>query len=226
MFGGLQRFSLIDYPKELSAVVFTIGCNFRCPYCHNPELVNNTAEKIEERDILNFLEKRVGKLTAVSITGGEPTIHGERLIKFIEQVKDKGFKVKLDTNGSNPKLLNKLISLNLIDYIAMDIKAPFEKYEKVIGVKCDIDRIKESINLILKFKNHEFRTTVVKDLLDESDIEKILKTIKTAKLYVIQNFKASKTLNPAFASAVGFSENSLSRLKKTAEKYVKECIVR
>ena len=226
MFGGLQRFSLIDYPKELSAVVFTIGCNFRCPYCHNPELVNNTAEKIEERDILNFLEKRVGKLTAVSITGGEPTIHGERLIKFIEQVKDKGFKVKLDTNGSNPKLLNKLISLNLIDYIAMDIKAPFEKYEKVVGAKCDIDRIKESISIILNFKNHEFRTTVVEELLNENDIEEILNIIKGANLYVIQNFKPSKTLNPDFINRKGFSERKLLKLKETTEKYVKECIAR
>ncbi|WP_022669701.1 anaerobic ribonucleoside-triphosphate reductase activating protein [Hippea alviniae] len=226
MFGGLQRFSLIDYPKEIAAVVFTIGCNFRCPYCHNPELVNNTAERIEDKYILDFLEKRVGKLTAVSITGGEPTIHGERLIKFIEQVKDKGFKVKLDTNGSNPKLLNKLISLNLIDYIAMDIKAPFEKYEKVAGVKCNTDKISESINIILNFKNHEFRTTVVEELLNENDIEEILNLIKGAKLYVIQNFKPSKTLNPDFINRKGFPERKLLKLKETAKGHVKKCIIR
>jgi pyruvate formate lyase activating enzyme len=134
--GGLQKFSLLDYPGKISAVVFTQGCNFRCPYCHNPELVDpeRFQECIPEDEIFAFLETRRGKLEAVTVTGGEPTIQNG-LSSFVRRIKDMGFMVKLDTNGSRPEVLEELIRHKLIDYIAMDIKAPLEKYEAVTGWK-------------------------------------------------------------------------------------------
>ena len=222
IFGGLQRFSLIDYPGELAAIVFTIGCNFRCPYCHNPELVNETAERIIESDVLDFLNRRKGKLTAVSITGGEPTIHGKELLSFIKAVKGLGYKVKIDTNGTNPELLETLIDKKLIDYVAMDVKAPLDRYSEIVKANVDTSLIKKSINLILEGKvPYEFRTTVLKGMLDENDIEKILKTIKGAQLYCIQNFIPAKTLDPSFLDKRGLSKRELDDLKMLSKKYVK-----
>ncbi len=227
IFGGLQRFSLIDYPGELTAIVFTIGCNFRCPYCHNPELVNRTAERLPEDKILSFLNKRRGKLTAVSITGGEPTIHGKELLSFIKAVKNLGYKVKIDTNGTNPELLETLIKEKLIDYVAMDVKAPMNRYGEVVRANMDTSLIEKSIDLILDGKvPYEFRTTVLKGMLDENDIEKILKTIKAAQLYCIQNFIPTKTLNPSFLHKGGLSKRELEKLKILSEKYVKICQIR
>ncbi|OQX50761.1 MAG: anaerobic ribonucleoside-triphosphate reductase activating protein [Candidatus Cloacimonas sp. 4484_209] len=130
--GGFQKVSLIDYPGKICAIVFTRGCNFRCPYCHNPELVlpENYSPLIPEEEIFSFLEKRRGKLDAVEITGGEPTLQ-EDLTEFIRKIKEMGFLVKLDTNGSFPSVLEKVIYSGLVDYIAMDVKAPLEKYRQV-----------------------------------------------------------------------------------------------
>ncbi len=222
IFGGLQRSSLIDYPGELAAIVFTIGCNFRCPYCHNPELVNGTAERLSEDNILSFLNKRRGKLTAVSITGGEPTLHNENLLNFIKKLKDLGYKVKIDTNGTNPEFLKTLIKEKLIDYVAMDIKAPLDRYDEVVKANVDTSLIKKSINLILEGEvPYEFRTTVLKCLLNESDIEKILNIIKDARLYCIQNFIPTKTLDPSFLDKRGLSKRELDDLKMLSKKYVK-----
>ncbi len=227
IFGGLQRFSLIDYPGELAAIVFTIGCNFRCPYCHNPELVNGTAERIVESDVLDFLNRRKGKLTAVSITGGEPTIHGKELLSFIKTVKDLGYKMKIDTNGTNPELLETLIKEKLIDYVAMDIKAPLDRYGEVVRTNVDTSLIEKSIDLILDGKvPYEFRTTVLKGMLDENDIEKTLKAIKGARLYCIQNFTPTKTLDPSFLHKRDLSKRDLEKLKILSEKYVKICQIR
>jgi pyruvate formate lyase activating enzyme len=148
--GGLQKFSLIDYPHKISAIIFTIGCNFRCPFCHNPELVNPKLypEKIPEKDVLEFLESRRGKLDAVVITGGEPSLHKD-LYQFISKIKYMGFLVKLDTNGTNPNILNRLIKDNLLNYIAMDIKGSLDRYEEIVGTKVDLGKIKKSINIIL-----------------------------------------------------------------------------
>ena len=227
MFGGLTRFSLIDYPGELSAVVFTKGCNFRCPYCHNPELVNNTAEEIEIDEILGFLKKRMGKLTAVSITGGEPTLHGDKLVGFIRKLKDMGYKVKIDTNGTNPGLIERLLSLNLLDYIAMDVKAPIEKYNHITNTKTNTQNIKDSIGLLLNARiPYEFRTTVVKDLITEDDIAEIAKFINGAELFCIQNFIPTKTLNPSFKEKSGYSHQELLKMKQIANRWVKRCIIR
>ncbi len=187
-FGGLQRFTLIDYPGKIAATVFTVGCNFRCPYCHNPELVlpDKFSETIAEDEIISFLETRKGKIEGLAITGGEPTIFNE-LPAFIKKVKLLGFVVKLDTNGTNPKMLKELIDNRLIDFVAMDIKAQFSRYNELAGVKVDLAKIKESINLI---KNsgleHEFRTTVPSPILQREDIRVIIDELDDEKNYIVK----------------------------------------
>jgi len=227
--GGFQKFSLIDYPSKISAIIFTQGCNFRCPYCHNPELVDPKlfTYTLDEDSILTFLRKRVGKLEGVVITGGEPLLQHD-LIEFIERVKEMGYLVKLDTNGSYPEILERLLAKNLIDYIAMDIKAPLEKYHDVVQTDVCTEKIMESITIILNSNiDYEFRTTVVKDLLTEDDLICIAKLIRGAKRYVLQKFVVSKILDKSFASNVKcFSEDELNTIKRDCEKYVSECIIR
>jgi anaerobic ribonucleoside-triphosphate reductase activating protein len=171
--GGLQKFSLIDYPGKTAAVIFTQGCNMFCPYCHNPQLVYPDLYKqpVEEKDILTFLEKRRGLLDGAVITGGEPTIY-EDLPDFILKIKRMGYLAKLDTNGTNPEMLRKLIGLNIIDFIAMDIKSPPEKYNLFFGG--DFNKIKKSVNIISESGlPHLFRTTFDCEILDDSDISRI-----------------------------------------------------
>ena len=144
IFGGLEKFTLIDYPGKIACLVYTIGCNFRCPYCHNPELVDETTEiKIEEREFFDFLDRRKGILEGVVITGGEPTIHAD-LLKVIKKIKKRGFLVKLDTNGTNPEMLKEGIDKGLIDYVAMDIKSPLSKYAEVAARPVDFGAIKSA----------------------------------------------------------------------------------
>lgn len=189
--GGLQKFSLIDYPDKFSCIIFTQGCNFRCPWCHNPELVYPHLFKntISENYIFDFLESRKNELEAVVITGGEPTIQPD-LAEFIEKIKKMGYLVKLDTNGSNPYILEKLLKNKLVDYVAMDIKAPPEKYSLLIGKSIDISLIFESIEIIEKYSpDYEFRTTFVPSLLSEDDLIKIKRMIRSKKRHKIQGFK-------------------------------------
>jgi len=189
--GGLQKFSLIDYPDKFSSIIFTQGCNFRCPWCHNPELVYSHLFKdtISENYIFDFLKSRNNDLEAVVITGGEPTIQPD-LAEFIEKIKKMGYLVKLDTNGSNPYVLEKLLKNKLVDYIAMDIKAPPEKYSLLIGRDIDISLIFKSIEIIEKYSpDYEFRTTFVPSLLSEDDIEKIKKLVKDKRKYRVQSYR-------------------------------------
>ncbi len=153
--GYVQKTSFIDYPGKISAVVFAQGCNFRCPYCHNPELVDpeRFCDNLLMEDVYAYLEKRKGKLDGVVITGGEPTLQSD-LMPFIQRVKSLGYLVKLDTNGSRPRVLQNIIQKGILDYIAMDIKAPFEKYSRVTGLLVNITQIKKSISII---KNPESR---------------------------------------------------------------------
>jgi len=173
--GGLQKFSLIDFPQKSSAIIFTQGCNFRCEYCHNPELVYYNLFKIPipVEQIFSFLETRTKQLDAVVITGGEPTYQPD-LIDFIKKIKSMKYLIKLDTNGSNPEIIKKIIDEQLIDFIAMDIKATFDKYSYVSCVPVDIEKIKTSIEIIknshIKF---EFRTTYDRTKLLSTDIEKM-----------------------------------------------------
>ncbi len=222
--GGLQKCSLIDYPGEVSAIIFTRGCNFRCPYCYNSELVlpEKYSPLIPAEEIFSFLEKRRGKLDAVAITGGEPCIQPD-LPGFIRKLKKMGYKVKIDTNGSCPGVLEKV--LPLVDYIAMDVKAPPEKYSCIAGADVNIDDIKKSIRLIINSgKEHEFRTTVFRGGPTEEDFRKIGKMVEGAKKHYIQNFLPSgKVLSEGLESC---SDGELEGYKKTLEGFVGERGVR
>ena len=209
--GGFQKVSLIDYPGRISAVVFTQGCNFRCPFCHNPELVDpeRFADLIPEKEILSFLEKRRGRLDAVVITGGEPTMQPE-LIPFILHLKAMGYLIKLDTNGTHPDLLAQMLDRKLLDYIAMDIKAPLERYGAVTMTKTDHDRIRRSITLIMgSGTDYEFRTTAVKSLLAPEDLEEIGRLIPGAKRFVLQKFVPTKTLDRDLLGKPSYSDGEL-----------------
>ena len=188
-FQGHIKSSFIDYPDKISTVVFLGGCNFRCSYCHNSSLVNNQGDDISEEDILKFLEKRKKMIDGVCISGGEPTLYPD-IYDFIIKVKKLGYLVKLDTNGTNPVLLKKLIDNNLLDYVAMDIKAPLNKYEEVTVKKVNIKDIVTSINIIKNSSiDYEFRSTVCSELLSKKDIIDIGKSLEGSKKYVVQNFR-------------------------------------
>jgi len=224
----MQRTSLIDYPGKISAIVFTQGCNFRCPYCHNPELVDPKllTEPMKMDEVFDFFERRRGKLDACVITGGEPCLQKD-LAQFMKEIKKKGFLVKLDTNGSKPDVVKTCLDQGLVDYIAMDIKAPLGKYNQVAGVDVDTKAIERSIELIMaSAPNYEFRTTVVKSLLTEDDIIEIGTIIRGARLYIIQKFVASKTLDDDYLTKETYSDEDLDRIKLRLTRTVKNCIVR
>lgn len=214
--GGLQKTSLLDFPEKIAAIVFTMGCNFRCGYCHNPELINGEA-KIEE--VFEFLKTRQGKLDGVVITGGEPCLQKD-LPEFIKQVKELGFAVKLDTNGSFPEMLEKV--LPDLDYVAMDIKAPLEKYSQIVNVDVDTSKILKSIEVL---KNggvdYEFRTTVVKSQLSFEDFEKIGQLIQGAPRYYLQRFEASKILDKSLENEKTYSTEEFERIIDILKPYVK-----
>lgn len=189
---GIQKLTLLDYPEHMAATIFTSGCNMRCPFCHNSSLVNidKNAIFIDENDILGFLKKRVGILDGVCITGGEPLLQPD-LIEFIKKIKELGFKVKLDTNGYLFEKLKEILDLNLVDYVAMDIKNSLTKYPLTTGLdSMIIDNISKSIEL-LKSSNidYEFRTTIVKELHNEDDIKDIANMLQGCKKYFLQQFE-------------------------------------
>ncbi len=226
--GGLQKVSLIDYPGLICAIVFLQGCNFKCPYCHNPELVDPPLFKpgIKEKNVLEFLNLRRGKIDAVTITGGEPTIQND-LESFIRQVKNMGFAVKLDTNGSHPQVIKALLAEKLLDFIAMDVKAPLEKYKNIVNTQVDTDSIKESIDLILKTKiPYEFRTTVVESQLEEDDILNIGKLISGASKYVLQKFVPAKTLDSRFLKEKSHPDETFQKIKKRLENEISSVTIR
>lgn len=224
--GGLQKTSLIDYPGKISAIVFTAGCNFNCHYCYNPEM-RKSVSGIEEEDFFLFLEKRKGQLDAVVVTGGEPTVHKD-LPEFIAKIKKLGFLVKLDTQGTNPRMVNDLIRSKLIDYVAMDIKGPLSKYEEITNCFVNKPAIKETIKILMSSGlDYEFRTTVVKDQLVVADFKEIGELIKDAKRYYLQAFVPSDNLNDKeFSKRVPPSQQELEEMKKTVTKYVKEVYIR
>ena len=245
--GGLEKFSLIDYPEHLSAIIFTQGCNFRCHFCYNPMLVvplltkendklQNTAygaasenghSQISEDDLFIFLKSRVGKLDAVVISGGEPTLQHD-LPVFIKKIRRLGFKVKLDSNGTNPEMLESLIDDNLLDYVAMDIKAPEKKYDLVIGAQPDLKKIAKSIKILVSGKlPYEFRTTMVPGLHTEEDIKGMGEMIKGADKWYLQKFEASADLvNKSFEKQESFSDTVFEKMLEEAKTYVKYCDTR
>ena len=227
--GGFQHFSLIDFPGKICAIVFTQGCNFRCPYCHNPELVDAklpAGAAVSDGEVLSFLERRKGKLDAVTVTGGEPLMQPD-LEDFLSRVRALGYLIKLDTNGSFPSRLEGIIQSESVDYLAMDIKATPEKYRSVIRKKIDTSKILESITLI---KNsgleHEFRTTVVKPFFEKEDFLEIGRLAENCKLYALQRFVPCKTLDEEFLSKETYSDEELDDFKAVMEPFVQKCIVR
>lgn len=190
LIGGLQKFSLIDYPKKVAAVIFTQGCNFRCPFCQNPDLVlpERYTEPIPEEEILSFLKTRQGQLTGVVVTGGEPTIQKD-LTDFLRKIKSLGYAVKLDTNGNDPEALKKVLDAKLVDYVAMDIKTSLQRYSEAAGVAVDIKNIERSIEFIVDAGiDYHFRTTLVSKYISNNDLEDISRLLKKAKSYIIQKF--------------------------------------
>ena len=223
LIGGLVKSSLIDYPKKIAAVVFLQGCNFSCPYCHNPEIVLCESENIiKEEEFFDFLKTRINKLDAVVISGGEPTIHKD-LYDFIKKIKNMGFLIKLDTNGTNPFILKKLIEDKLVDYIAMDIKAPFDEYENVTRRKVNIDDIKESADIINRGNtDYEFRTTVLASQLSFEDFEQIGKLINGAERYYLQKFEANTKINDeCLRNEKSYKEEEFKRIILLLQRYVK-----
>jgi len=232
--GGLQKTSLIDFPGLVSCVVFTSGCNFICPYCHNPDLAaglppggNNAL--ISEKEINSFLEKRKGLLDGVVISGGEPTLQKD-LEKFCVKLKEMGYRVKLDTNGSHPRVLNSLLQKKLVDFIAMDIKTSLKNYGLAAGRNFNPDVILQSIDLIRRNAvSYEFRTTCIKPFIDKTIINDIGRMIQGASHYILQQCsKDVKMLTPEFFKGkdLFFSDNEILNLKTEVENYVKICSVR
>ncbi|MCF7886170.1 MAG: anaerobic ribonucleoside-triphosphate reductase activating protein [Candidatus Marinimicrobia bacterium] len=204
--GGFQKFSMSDFPDKISAILFTTGCNFRCPYCHNPELVlpEKYRSDINIGEIFSFLEDRIGKLDGVVITGGEPTLHDD-LPDLIENIKEMNYAVKLDTNGTNPEMIYELLQKELVDYIAMDYKAPLEKYSQVCGINNDynhyLEKIQETLILLITSNiDYEIRTTVAPQILDKNDIQQIREEIGQVKKHYLQNLESGNTLDPQFCN--------------------------
>lgn len=217
--GGFQSFSLSDYPGMTAAIVFTQGCNFRCPFCHNGTLIPADAEggsSIPETNILRHLKERRRLLDGVVVTGGEPTMQPD-LPRFIRRIREMGYAVKLDTNGSRPKVLRRLLAGNLLDYVAMDIKAPPACYDRLTGVASPVRAVKTSIRLIARSGiAHEFRTTVVKPLLSESDIHAIREMVPVGSPHTLQDFNPEHAYDPALRTFVPTPDQKDSLDSKTA----------
>ena len=230
-FGGLQKSSLIDYPGKLSSVIFLSGCNFDCPYCHNPGLVNGCRGDQQELIpdwIFNFLETRKGFLDGVVISGGEPTLQGD-LPDLCSRIKVLGYPVKLDTNGSRPAVLQHLIAEGLVDYIAMDLKTDPLHYSLFVKKDYDPAPILSSIQTIMKSGvDYEFRTTCVKPMVTSRIVENIARLIQGAQLYALQRFRNKDVLHPDFFEGNNFDydDEELAYLKGYVQKWVRQCVVR
>lgn len=242
---GLQKTTLIDYPGKIACIVFLAGCNFRCPWCYSSELVLPLKivkqPRISEKEFFDFLRERQGLLEGVVICGGEPTINKE-LPQFIQKIKNLGYFVKLDTNGSNPGILKDLVGAKLIDYVAMDIKAPraqfsssnfqFSIYEKIIGEGVKMEDIEKSVEFLKQGNvDFEFRTTVVNTIHTADDFKEIAKWIGGRPggypvKYYLQNFRAEKTIDPEFEKIEPFKTEFLVQIAKEISPYFKDCQVR
>lgn len=223
-FKGLHKVSLIDYPGKLCAIVFTGGCNFRCRYCHNPELVIDYKKlpDITENEVISFMQKRKGFLDGICISGGEPTIY-EDLHEFMGKINKNDFLVKLDTNGTNPGIIKYIVEKKLVDYIAMDIKGIPNRYPEIVGMEIDISKIKESVEILLQNKvDYEFRTTVFPEFFTKEDAKQIGEWVKGAKRYILQKPYLEKTLNENFKPKNLYSDSQLVKLSK----FLPNCIIR
>ncbi|MBW1615160.1 MAG: anaerobic ribonucleoside-triphosphate reductase activating protein [Deltaproteobacteria bacterium] len=226
--GGLQKTSLIDYPGKISSVIFIAGCNLKCPYCHNSILIKGGFIPYKKNTIINFLQERINFIEGVVISGGEPTLY-KKLEELCLQIKDLGYPIKLDTNGTNPDKIENLLQKKLIDYIAMDIKTAPNLYSPTFQEKAEPEKIIESIKLIKTSRiPYEFRTTCSKKIITADIMEKIARLIAGARLYSLQLFNDKETLNPDFFKNIkkNYGKKDLLNFKAIAEKTVKKCIIR
>ena len=225
--GGFQKTSLLDYPDRISAIVWTSGCNFRCPFCYNKNLALGTAELFPQDEILSFLSKRKALLEGVVISGGEPLLHDD-LIDFIKKIKDLRLLVKIDTNGAFPEQLSELLEQQLVDYVAMDVKAPKKKYPELTGVDIDLSNIEASIDLLkTKAPAYEFKTTFIPGLLTKEDIIEIAQWLKGADTYFLQQFKIkTPLLSPTLETILPYPREYLVETLKEIQPFFKRCKVR
>lgn len=225
--GGIQKTSLLDYPDTISAIIWTIGCNFRCPFCYNKDLVFGRVVTISEEEVLSFLEKRKVMLEGLVISGGEPLLQDD-IVSFAEKVKKMGYLIKIDTNGMYPEMLKELIDRKLVDYIAMDVKAPKNKYDSLSGVKTDIKKIEKSIEIIRSsLINYEFKTTFASNLLTREDIVEIAKWLKGSKRFYLQQFNNEANLiSSKLQNSKPYSKDELIDTLKDIKPYFEYCDVR
>lgn len=227
---GLQKTTLIDYPGMLACTVFLGGCNLRCGYCYNADLVLRASQlpTIASEDFFSFLKKRKAYLEGVCITGGEPTLYGISLLNFCQKIKELGFAIKLDTNGTNPAVLQELFAQDLVDYVAMDIKASLETYETVVGISVDKQAIQKSISLILHSPlDYEFRTTMVPDVMNEEVIHGIGRLIQGAKHHFLQQFRQDgKTIDARYQQKQPLSLETLKAFQTILQGYVATVAIR
>lgn len=229
-FYGLKKVTLIDYPGVIACTLFTHGCNFRCPFCHNPELVVEEPDEknaISEKEVMDFLNKREGSLDGVVFTGGEPLIHGDKILAVFEKIKELKYKIKLDTNGSFPDVLKDSIEKKLVDFVAMDFKCAPENYYKM-GVKKGMEKkFLESLSILVDSKiDCEIRTTVVPGLHDESEFKVMVKHLKGVKSFAVQNYQPAETLDPDYNDLEPFSEEELKAFANIVEKVVPDVLIR
>jgi len=228
LIAGLQKLTLLDYPGKIACIVFTQGCNFACGYCHNPEmipLIQEVKSGVDEKAFFTFLSSRGNLLDGVVISGGEPTLQRD-LSVFMQKIKQLGFLVKLDTNGSNPQIVQELFREGLVDYLAMDIKATLPKYKDL--VKNDVaEKISESVRIIMESGvDYEFRSTIFPSCHSEDDIREMGNLIHGAKNWYLQNFRPLKTLHPSFKNKASFTSDELLHLKNIAKQYAEHVEIR
>lgn len=227
---GFNPHTFIDWEGKLASVIYLPGCNFRCPFCHAKELVTEieTLSNIPLEKVERFLNQKKGWIDSIVVGGGEPTLHND-LPQLLAELKNYGLFVKLDTNGTRPNVLGSLVAAKLVDYIAMDVKAPLikEKYEQVVKAEVDIAAIEGSIQVLLSCGiNYEFRTTVVPTLLEGTDILQIARELTGANRYVLQQFGSKNTLEEAMSCIKPYSFEELERMAQSAKEFVKNCFVR
>lgn len=225
--GGLQKLSLVDFPGRTAACIFTLGCNMRCGYCHNPELVlpEQFLDAIPVDTVLDWLDTRRGKLGGVVISGGEPTVNDE-LPRLAQAIKQKGFEVKLDSNGTRPDMIAEMIEAGSIDFVAMDVKGPLEKYSDIAARPIDNAAIERTVRLLIDSGiEHEFRTTIVKSQLAIDDFEKIGQLVHGAKRFALQHFKPGTTISPQFENETTYGDAEFETIKTIMERYVDTCVI-
>jgi len=231
-FKGFVKTSLIEYPGKIVSVAFVGGCNFRCPFCQNPDLVLNSQSlpSISEKEVIDHLLSKRKWLDGLAITGGEPMLKKD-LPNFVSKIKKEGFLVEIETNGTNPGMLRNLVGKSLVDYLALDIKAPleWEKYRKAAGIvdKKLLGKVKESLKILLSSNiDYELRTTVVPGLVDQEDVISIARSFEGIRKYVLQQFAPKVTLDKQYEKIGPYSKDKLEEMKEKIADYVESCEIR